>query len=190
MQKEEINGESLDLASIDPALKVPKAIIMGSKDGALDGKNLGTKKKRSQKKKKNEANENNAQELKQTADTAEAQGTDRNYQTDRKMISTTGDQAETVADIEAQSKPRPKKRIFSGPTLICLFMIGIVIAFGSGIGLTLSFMKVIKPTGDLNRTVNQSIDMASERISEKNGQTEQDSSYPVLVEVPTIEDNG
>ena len=62
MQKEEINGESLDLASIDPALKVPKAIIMGSKDGALDDKNLGTKKKRSQKKKKSDTNENYAQE--------------------------------------------------------------------------------------------------------------------------------
>ena len=191
MQKEEeINGESLDLASIDPALKVPKAIIMGSKSEALDDKTLGTKKKRSQKKKKNETNEENAQETKQAADTAEAQGTDRNYQTDRKMISTSGDQAETVADIEAQSKPRPKNRIFNGPTVICLFMIGIVIAFGAGIGFTLSFMKVIRPTGDLNNTINQSIDMATEHISEESGQKEQDISYPALVEVPTIEDNG
>ena len=163
---------------------------MGSKDEALDDKTLGSKKKRSSKKKKNESNEVNAQESKQTADTAEAQGTDRNYQTDRKMISTSGDQAETVADIEAQSKPIPKKRILSRPTLICLFVIGVVIAFGAGIGFTLSFMKVIRPTGDFNHTINQSIDMATEHISEESGQKDQDISYPALVEVPTIEDNG
>ena len=48
-------------------------------------------------------------------------------------------------------------------------MIGIVIAFGAGIGFTLSFMKVIRPTGDLNNTINQSIDMATEHISEGSG---------------------
>ena len=69
-------------------------------------------------------------------------------------------------------------------------MIGIVIAFGGGIGFTLSFMKVIRPTGDLNHTINQSIDMATERVSEENSLNEQNNSYPALVEVPTIEDNG
>ena len=71
--------------------------------------------------------------------------------------------------MEAQNKPRPKRKILSGPTLICLFMIGIVIAFGGGIGFTLSFLKVIRPTGDLNQNINQSIEMATERLSEESG---------------------
>ena len=104
---------------------------MALKEEALETKGLGTKKKRTKKPK-----EVNAAKTENQQDPAENQGTERNYETGRGMISTTGEQAETVADMEAQNAQFSRKKQKLCSSVVFILSIGLLIAFGLGAGFS------------------------------------------------------
>ena len=146
-------------------------------------------KKKKSKKKKNQGNE--AQPENKEEDLATNQGTERNYQTDRGMMSTTGDQPEKVADIEAQNRPASKKRGLKVCSISVLLLLAaaLLVSVGVGIGFMFAMTKTAKPSSNLQQTMKNVASTAADNVSD-NYEYRPQITYPVIVEEPKLTEQG